>query len=820
MLEIIAASLLLCAANALAAPAAQPVQIDLPAGSLQQALERLAELTHLQILYDPDLLRGHDTPGLHGKLTPGKALAQLLARTDIVFEFTAPDAVALRAKAHAAAIPPGGLESLTQLRTITITGARNQGLTYDSAPSVSSVKIDEPALVVPVASTSLPQQFLKDQKVVRLEDAVEFVSGTETVPDGESASGFEIRGFPTYQYYLDGVRVSPDLHHDGFRDFANVDRIDILKGPASLLYGRTEPGGLINIVTKKPLEHPLLALEQQVGSFDYERTQLDAGGPLSPEGRLLYRFNAAWENSGSFRDIADNRRIFIAPVVTWKAGDTTDITTYLEYLNSHDPSDSGLPLVGAHVPPVPSSRSYDEGGEIHTTDLRVGMEAGHEFGGGWIVHQHLDARWLHAPQAPQIALAADGIVPVQCQVDVCPVDRQLVAIPTARGYTYFASADATHDFSFWHMSHSVLANVEFFETGAESEWDSVSAFGLTGDLLHPGTIPLPLGLLDHPDRSTRRNTGERWGSAYVQDQVQIGARFYFLAGLRYDEASAHTGQTTYTAQEGWDPFINSSARVHALKQREGILWRATPWLSLYAKYAENFGATPGLYVGADSENALFLPPQSAQEWETGLKVALAEDRLAATLALFNLTKNNIASTLLEPALDPSGLLFLTGAARNRGLEFDLHGEVLPGLDVLASYAYIDSRIDNGTFSTVGAGAELVGTMGNRLFGVPHNGGSLWASYRFRGALRGLKAGAGGIARSAREGDNANDYALPGFVKWNAFASYDFPLGGLRASAQLNIDNLFNRSYFESLSGTRTVMPGDPRRWLASLRVEF
>jgi iron complex outermembrane receptor protein len=151
---------------------------------------------------------------------------------------------------------------------------------------------------------------------------------------------------------------------------------------------------------------------------------------------------------------------------------------------------------------------------------------------------------------------------------------------------------------------------------------------------------------------------------------------------------------------------------------------------------------------------------------------------------------------------------------------DLHGEVLPGLEVLASYAYIDSRITEGGLAQIGDGYELVGTTGNRLFGVPRNGGSIWASYRFCGAWRGLTAGAGGIARGAREGDNANDYALPGFTRWNAFASYSFPLGGLQVSTQLNVDNLFNKSYFESLSGTRTVMPGAPRRWLASLRVEF
>jgi iron complex outermembrane recepter protein len=823
LLKLVAMGSLLCSHGALAASPDQPLRIDLPAGPLQQALEQLADLAQLQILYDPDLVRGQVTRGLHAKLTPARALSQLLASTDIAFEFTAADAVALHARSRPnAPAPPGSPDVAAQVRTVTITADRNRELRANNELNVTSVKIDEPSLVVPVAATTLPHEFLRDRQAIRLEDVVEFVSGTETVPDGESSSGFEIRGFPTYQYYLDGVRVSPDLHHDGFRDFADVERVDILKGPASLLYGRTEPGGLINIITKKPLEEPMLALEQQVGSFDLERTQLDAGGPLSPGGSLLYRFNAAWQNSASFRDIPESHRVFVAPVVTWKASDRTALTGYLEYLNSRDPSDSGLPLIGDRLPLVPMSRSVDEGGQIHTTDLRIGTEASHAFADGWTMSTHLDARWLHAPQSPQVALAADGLVPIQCNVIVCPVDRQLVSIPTSRGYTYYASVDAARDFNFWHMRHSVLADIEFFQTGAYSEWDSASAFSLTGDLYHPSTIPIPVALLENPDQKTQRNTGERWTAAFVQDQIELGSRLYLLLGLRWDEATARSGQTVYSPQNGgsWSPYFINSARVHALKQREGVVWRALPWLSLYAKYSENFGATPGLYVGADGSTGIFLPQQSANEWESGLKVGLADDRIAGTLAFFSLTKQNIASPLLEPALDPSGFLFLTGTARNRGVEVDVHGEVLSGLQILASYAYIDSRISNLGFSTVGNGTELMGTTGNRLFGVPRNGGSVWMSYRFSGGLRGLKAGIGGIARGAREGDNANDYVLPGFVKWNTFAAYAWRTRGLQLSAQLNIDNVFNKSYLESLSGTRTVMPEPPRRFLASLRVEF
>jgi iron complex outermembrane receptor protein len=231
-----------------------------------------------------------------------------------------------------------------------------------------------------------------------------------------------------------------------------------------------------------------------------------------------------------------------------------------------------------------------------------------------------------------------------------------------------------------------------------------------------------------------------------------------------------------------------------------------------------------LYVTATGSTGLFLPQQSATEREIGVKLEFADGRVAATLAAFDLTKENISSALLEPALDPAGVLFLTGSARNVGLEADVHGEVAPGLQVLANYAYTQSKIFNYSSDVYGvsaAGAELAGFTGDRLFGVARNGGSALGSYRVaEGVLRGLKFGVGVIVRSAREGDNVNDYELPGFSRWNTFAAYDWRVGGTRMSVQVNVDNVFNAQYFESVSGTRTVLPGYPRRWLGSVRVEF
>lgn len=817
-----------CAAPARAVDPGPPVQIDLAPGSLQQALEHLAALTQLQILYNPDLLRGLTTQGLHGKLTPAKALERLLASTDLSFEFTAQDAVALRGKTHAdsgpgeaSPIPPA------QVHTVTISTDRNKESVYDSAATVSTVKIDESSLLVPFSTSSLPHELLRDQQAIRLEDVVELVSGVEIVPDGQSASGFEIRGFPTYQYYLNGVRVSPDLHHDGFRDLADIDSVEILKGPASLLYGRTEPGGVINVMTKQPLETPMLSLEQQTGSFGRNGTLLDAGGPLSPQGSFLYRLNVAWESGGSFRDVPDSQRIFLSPVVTWRYSPQAETTAYLEYLNSHDPSDSGLPLVGNRLPPVPISRSVEQGGDIHTKDLRVGVRGSYAFDDGWILRHHEDTRWIRAPQAPQLALAADGLEAIQCNVNVCPVARELVSIPTARGYTDYASVELARDnLSVWHTRHSLLAGLEFFQTEAYNELDAATGFDLTTDLFHPHTAPLPLTLFQSPHDQTSRNVRERWGAAYIQDQVAFWDKFYLLVSLRYDYAWESIGQSGFSTQAGGIeiPYAVDNNRVHAATKRTGFVWHPTTSLSLYVKYTQNFGAAPGLYVAANGTAGLDVPEQSAVEYEAGVKLELPAGRAAATLAAFDLKKDNIASALLEPALDPNGELYLTGSARNTGVELDVHGEITPGLQVLANYAYTRSKIDNyspGEVLYEIAPSELIGYTGNRLFGVPRNGGSAWGSYQFADpTLRGLKLGAGVIARGAREGDNINDYQLPGFTRWNTFVAYSWRAWDTHMSVQLNVDNIFNKRYFESVSGTYTVMPGAPRQWLGSYRVQF
>jgi len=803
-------------------------RIDIGPGSLQQALTQLADLTQLQILYDPLLIEGLATRGVSGAKTPSEALQGLLTSTGITFEFTADDAVALHRAAGGNSSRAYNYTGPAHPKTVTIRADRGADGSYSANTTVTGMKIEAPALTVPVTTQSLTQQMLHDQQVNRLEDMLEYVSGTEIVPDGQSALGFAMRGFPTYQYYLDGVRTSPDVHHDAPRDLANIDRAEIVKGPASLLYGRTEPGGLVNLITKQPIAVPLLSLQQQVSSFDRQRTQLDAGGPLTSQGSLLYRFNAAWERGQSFRDIPGNRRFFLAPAVTWKISRATEETAYLEYLDSHDPSDSGLPIIGSRLPPVPIERSLDEGGDVYTRDLRFGVRGTHRFANGWTIRHDLEARRLSAPQSPQIALSADGVSPSSCSLNSCALSRALVSVPEAVGETEHGSVDATRDFALWRTRHSLLLGIDLFQSKEKSALLSRSDPTLLTDLFAPRTVAIQTSLLQFPDWASRQTKRELWAGAYAQYEVSFADKLYLLSGWRFDTVWENAVLNVDAAGGGVLYGENSLAdRIHSLKQREGILWHLAAPLSLYANYTENFGAVPGLYVSATYDTGLFLPQQSAREWEAGLKWESPGGRASATVTWFNLMKTNVNLPLLEPALNQSGVLFLTGDAHSEGLEVDFRGMIAPNLQLSASYAYIQAHLSNSAYDFLDRshgyynGYELIGRTGDKPFGVPRHGGSAWGTYRFTGGLlSGLKVGAGAVVRGVREGDNINDYQLPGFVRFNAMAAYGWQAAGTHMSVQLNVDNLFDKHYYESLSGTHTVMPGYPRRWTASLLAEF
>ena len=797
--------------------------IDVRPGPLREAISQLAASIRLQVLYDPALVKGHLTRGAKGSMTAAQALQHLLAATDLAYEFTSGNTVALYPKEstprEAPRIEPQPAATTTPLAVVEVSAQRTGSGSADRR-NFAALEADASVLAAPINFQSVTRGTLQDQQAERVEDILEGVSGIEVAPDGQDTVGFVIRGFPAYQYYVDGVRISPDLHHDAFRELADVESIDVVKGPASTLYGRTEPGGLINIVTKQPLGTPYLSVQQQIGAFSHHRSQLDAGGPLADSSSWLYRFNAAWESSGSYREGSSNRRLFLAPVVSWKPSPDSGLTACLEYLRSDDPTDFGVPVIGNRLPDVPVSRRVEEGGDVHTRDLRTGIRGWQALDARWGVRYHLDGRRLRTPQSPQLGLTDNGLDPTACSRGSCPVDQALYSIPVSHGQTAFGSAELLGDLTFWGTRHAILVGGEFFGVRGHSV-TRYSASSFSTDLYRPGHIPLPGNLLESPDWAYATRTSERWSGVYLQDQFAIGHQVYVLLGVRYDHA-----REWLDIKSGMIPLRHNGTDMrwdHAFKRHAGIVWRAAEPLSLYANYAENFGISTGIYGDGTGGTGSLVPPETAHEWEVGAKTALFDGNASGSIAWFDLTELNISLPGFVGVNNAAGFRTITGAERTRGAELDLRGAILPNLELAASYAYLDTRILDDVGTAVDAEGNMIMTAGNtghRLFGVPRHGGSAWVTYRPAGKWQGLKFGLGTIARTWREGDNQNDYRLPGFLRWKLLAGYEWPWATGRLALQLNVDNALNARYFESISGTHTAMPGAPRRWLASIRWTF
>ncbi|HTY40337.1 MAG TPA: TonB-dependent receptor, partial [Thermoanaerobaculia bacterium] len=259
---------------------------------------------------------------------------------------------------------------------------------YSAIDATTATKTDTPIMETPVSVQVVPQQVLQDQQATRLDKAVQNVSGVIPVTAGfQSSDDYVIRGFDNFAVsYENGLKLDEYTVSGFYRDMANVERVEIVKGPASVLYGQAEPGGLVNVVTKKPLDAPRYAFELQAGSFGTYRGTIDATGPLNEAHSLLYRLNLSYENAGSFRDFVSGERFFVFPTLQWKPGAADEVTLELKYANGFVIGDNGVPFAADGRPAdVPVSRNYAEpdANRAPTTEYALKLGATHDFGSGW-----------------------------------------------------------------------------------------------------------------------------------------------------------------------------------------------------------------------------------------------------------------------------------------------------------------------------------------------------------------------------------------------------------------------------------------------------
>lgn len=703
---------------------------------------------------------------------------------------------------------------------------------YVSPSADTGTKTDTPVMETPLNLQTVTQQVLVDQQVITLSQALQNVSGVSVLDgvsndDGFGSAGILVRGFTEQTYYRDGFRVdTSNLGTDviSTRQLANVDSVEVMKGPGAVLYGLVEPGGIINIVTKDPLSTPYYSLQQQIGSLKDYRTSLDATGPITNGDVLQYRMNMSYESNGapfgSIVDLVSSNNTFLAPVLKWNIDSSTWIKLEAEYArvgtDGYVPFD---PLDGTTFIAVPRSVNYGQSSPLTQTTKFSAITWSHRFTQDWSIKQQVA---FDRVDESDMFTGPFSITTPPPQV------QDLSLSLSGPQTTYSTNIDVIGHFNALGAVHTLLIGGDVYHSWGAIGYVIPDSNGSAVD------FPVPSHNFTYPAcpcYTSAYGFSQDTAGLYVQDQVELPLNLFLLAGERYQyiRQTSTSGDTTSDLLPQASPLSD-----HAFTPRVGLLWRPRDWLSLYSTYTEGFGPNSGaIWPGT------LAPPTSADSKEAGAKFEFFGGKLRITADYFDLLKTNVVTPDPNPSHSCYGggagsCSILIGAVRSKGPELDIQGEILPGWNVIATYSNDDIRVAEGSpYSYFNV------AVGQQLPLVPRNQASFWNTYEFEsGTLNGLKIG-GGVHYTGSQliedgGGNPSGTFPPlaSYTTVDLMSAYSFQRGEAKITAQLNITNLFNKSYYESAYNFSPVGPGivsgegslreygAPFAAMGSLRAEF
>jgi iron complex outermembrane receptor protein len=867
------ASLLLFTSVSLVAWAEdKPQTFDIPALPLDSALTELADKANLRLLYQADLVAKLRSQPVSGQYSPEQALKILLGQSGLGFRKTADNAFTVEAvppAPHINQADPTTLPKVSVVGNAVYDAKDPYNEDYVLPNATSGTKTDTPIMETPLNVQVISKQVLKDQQVIRLEDALKNVSGVTfgsfqygsgnaAGPAGglngfNSGSQFTLRGFADSTFFRDGFRLQQGA---ASREMANIESIEVLKGSAAILYGLVEPGGMVNVITKQPLATPYYSVNQQFGSYNLYRTTVDATGPLTSDKSLLYRMNLSYENSGSFRDLVFNDNVFFAPVLKWNISDRTQATVELEYQHKNFVGDTGfIPFqyqapTGQGIPAnVPFSNNYGQYTPGQADTLFTSLNWSHQFNDDWTIKHRVSANRSKTFQ-PYSFYQVIGILDQNTLNSLLPYGLTPPSNLIGRTYgqtgynnltyynTYATNLDLIGHFDTGWLKHTLLLGGDYYRVDSiasgENNRNSVQNYINYGSGAETSYVNLnnPQQGINWPGVPDPGSYSRAWNKThqfglYLQDQIKLPYEFFLTGGLRYQYIN-QGGNSSYMS----DPSTlvttpNQPITQDAITPRFGLLWHPLKWLSSYINYTESFGANTSGFTWPNNQ---VVPPTSAQQYEGGLKFEFFDGRLRATTAYYDLTKTNMASG------DPNfnhicngqiGSCYVAiGAVNSHGPEIDVQGELLKGWNMIATYAYTDINITK----TDSQNSPFLGVypIGTRFWGVPHNKASLFSTYEFQvDELKGLKFGGGvNIQDSSLACCSSPLQNVPGFTTLDLLSAYSLDIGKTKVSAQLNVKNLLDHRYYMGMAiengttGGAFANFGTPRTIMGSINVQY
>ena len=655
---------------------------------------------------------------------------------------------------------------------------------YLATRSASATRTDSAVHDTPQSISIVTRDALEDTGATRLTDALDYAGGVGRGNNfgGQGLTGYTVRGFTSGEFYRNGFPVNRG--YPNAPDAYNIERVEVLRGPASTLYGRSDPGGTFNVVSKQPQTESQLVVGSQLDDQGMQRGTLDATGALDEEQRLTYRLNLVGEGGDSFRDNVESERYGVTPTLSWQATDATRIILEADILRNNHPLDRGLTRYANQA--ATASRDTNVWGEgsdnmLHNDNEMVQVRFEHLLNNDWMLAggvQYLNGT-LQGNAVEANGLAADG--------------RTLGRNFSWRKLEWDdrdAQLNLTGNFSALGLEHTLITGIEYEDYDYKSliRRSSGSASAYPVDLYDPQFDQARPALTRIPtDNYETLDTM----AAFIQDQVQLTERLQALIGVRFEHFDHE--YRDYVSGSSW------SNEDNATTPRAGLTYRLTDNLNAYVNASRSFKPNSGA-----SRQGGGFDPEEGKAYEMGLKWQSPDQQYSVDAAIYQIVKQNVLT------IDPVDVTYqiAAGEVRSRGFDLNITGNLTPEWRVIAGYAYVDAEVseDNSI------------PEGTHLANIPRNSASLLNVYEFQdGVVRGLGLGAGIKYVDDRAGKtDATSFEMGDYTTVDLLSYYQ-----VNEHLRLNLDlkNLFNEDYEES-AFQNYAYPGAPRTVQAGFTYSF
>ena len=714
-------------------------------------------------------------------------------------------------------------ESRNQLQEVEITGRKER--TYKNTSSFSGTKTETPLKLIPQAISYVTKEVIDDQQAFKTSDVLKNLSGVNVFSFYNN--DFSLRGFRAGNALINGLRDPTNSWGQSL--LPNVERVEVIKGPASALFANSDPGGTVNTVTKKPLDESRKAISFATGSYNTFRITGDFTGPMDEEKTLLYRMNVAYQNAQSFRVLQGGQDIVIAPSISFIPTDKTKVNIDFVYAKSKSRLDRGQPIFGAsagadlYSTPI-SFAIGKENDYAHEVNLYTTASIQHKFSDRLSFNASYmkflyDEDLLEHRTSNRYAVDADGVeIPTLMEMQTIRRKR--------KNYNDNITVYFVGDLKTGPIRHKLLAGYDYIQNLSPVGGSNYNATGYR-NAANDGVINTynpenrdayliqnnrPVPNVPHFDLSNPSYAISEISGYFNVSSNQAVTKYYVSGVYVQDQISWGKLQALLAfRQEYYTDILNyqkpNAEKVEQKKfiPRFGLVYTPIEPVSIYATYSQGYQPQSAGTIGDPERFGGPFDPLTSTMYEGGVKTEFLSKLLSINLAVYHMELNNILINANDPQ-NPD-LLRQLGQQQARGVELDIYGQVLPNLSVTANLAV------NKTFITK---SEDEAEVGNILPNAPRNQGGIWAKYTFNmPTLKGIGIGAGANYVSSRT-TFSDILTLPSYVVADVALYYTID----RFKLSANLNNVFNKTHWVGGYDFNRLFPGTPRNFLIGVGYIF